>query len=305
MILYSEAAAEEFSDLVLDKTLVNVGGIILGSALLSSAVATVMAAGSSFLANTKLIYGTFGSKAAFIYIAEGAGWLGIGYGTSKSVDAIKGGGFDIPYSDGMTANGKNYHIPGVYEVLGVNDDAEGKTIQEIDNITNSNGSHIPKFGDSDPYADAADIYSDHNPRISEYETWEHRQEAGLYTRDLNLTESNPEYTNTRDPRAIRELNPGILEDNPTPTHQADRSGSYVDRVQSRYEVGQQLHSTNLNDIKTKGVATLKNSWPSPLEWVIDFYNIGMNKLLKIPLEDFNDSLKVEAEAKAGITVQKK
>lgn len=305
MMFYSEAAADEFTDLVLDKTLVQVGGIILGSALLSSAVATVLTAGSGFLANTKLLYSTFGSKAAFLYAGEGAAWLGLGYGASKSVDAIKGGGFDVPFTGGLTGDGKDFHVPGVYEALGLNDYAEGKTIEEIDRITQSTGPQIPKFGDSDPYADAASIKDNYNPRTSEYEIWEHRQEAGLYTRDANITESNPQYTNTSDPRAIRELNPQVLTDSPNPTHMSDVSGTYVDRVESRYETGQQLHGTNIGDLKTRGVATMKNAWPSPLEWAIDVYNIGMNWLLEKPIEEYKESLKEEANAKAKITVMEK
>ena len=283
MIFYSEAAADEFTDLVLDKTLVKVGGIILGSALLSASVATVLTAGSGFLANTKMLYSTFGGKAAFLYAAEGAAWLGIGYGTSKAVDAIKGE---------------------VYNHLGVGGYADGATLDEIDRQTHSTGPNPPfDYGDSDPFADAASIK--HNPKISEYEIWEHQQEAGLYTRDANITESNPEYNNTRDYNATRELNPQVLTDNPNPTHESDRSGTYVDRVNSRYETGQQLHGTNLNDVKTKGIGTLKNAWPSPLEWAIDIYNIGMNKLLETPLAEYQESLKKEAEAKAGITVFEK
>lgn len=179
MIFYSEAAADEFTDLVLDKTLVHVGGVILGSALLSSAVATVFTAGSGFLTNTKLLYSTFGSRAAFVYAAEGAGWLGLGYGASKGVDAVKGGGFDIPLTGRLTSDGKDFHVSGVYEALGVNDYAEGKTIEEIDKITQSTGPQIPEFGESDPFADAASIKENYDPRMSEYEIWDCIQGAPI------------------------------------------------------------------------------------------------------------------------------
>jgi len=305
MIFYSEATAEEFTDLVMDKTLVQVGGIILGSALLSASVATVMTAGSAFLTNTKLLYTTFGSKAAFLYVAEGTAWLGIGYGTSKTVDAVKGGGVDIPLSEYMTSDGKQYHIPGVYEKLGVNDYADGKTIEKIDRITHSNGSNIPKFGDSDPYADAASIMDDHKPNISQYEQWEYEQRTGIYTQDgYSREETRIENSSTRNHNATRELNPNVLEENSI-THNTDRSGTYVDRTTARLESGQQLHGTTINDVGTKGTATLKNAWPSPLEWAIDVYNIGMNFLLEKPIAEYEESLKEEAKAKAGITVIEK
>lgn len=137
------------------------------------------------------------------------------------------------------------------------------------------------------------IKDDYNPRTSEYEIWDHRQEAALSTRDANISESNPQYSNTSDPRAIRELNPQVLTDNPTPTHMSDISGIYVDRIESRYESGQQHHLTNANDLKTRGFATMKNAWPSPLEWAIDVYNIGMNWLLEKPIEEYKESLKQE------------
>lgn len=50
---------------------------------------------------------------------------------------------------------------------------------------------------------------------------------------------------------------------------------------------------------------MKNALPSPLEWAIDAYNIGMNWLLEKPIDEYKESLKQEAAAKAGITVIEK
>ena len=63
-----------------------------------------------------------------------------------------------------------------------------------------------------------------------------------------------------------------------------------------------MHGNSTTSIKTKGVATLKNAIPSPIEWAIDAYNITMNAILKIPIEEYEEALKKEAEAKKGITV---
>lgn len=54
-----------------------------------------------------------------------------------------------------------------------------------------------------------------------------------------------------------------------------------------------MHDNSTASMKTKGVATLKNAWPPPLEWAIDAYNITMNAILKIPIEEYKESLKEE------------
>jgi len=296
MIFYSEAAAEEFTDLVMQNTGVKVGGIILGSALATSAVATVLPAASTFFANTGLVFNNFGKIAAFVYFGEGAAWLGLGFFASKKFDDFKGWSYE------QVQNNTSFNMA---------DYSDGKTVESIDSLTQSNPVGIPEFGETDPYADAASIIRkedggqivrDYDPRTSSYEVWEHQQEAGLYTRDANISESINENTSTRSPWSIRERNPQILTDNPNPTHITDASGTYVERVNSRYETGQQLHMTNGSDLLSRGKATAGNAWPSPLEWAIDAYNIAMNAILEIPIEEYKESLKEELKAKEGITV---
>lgn len=47
----------------------------------------------------------------------------------------------------------------------------------------------------------------------------------------------------------------------------------------------------------KGIASLKNAVPSPLECAIDVYNIATNYLLKIPISEYKESLKEEGKVK--------
>ncbi len=296
MIFYSEAAAEEFSDLIMQNTAVKVGGIILGSALACSAVSTVLPAISTFLGNTSFVLNNFGRVAALKYFGEGAVWLGAGYGASKGIDEGKGWVYEQVQENSS------------FEMA---DYSDGKTVESIDNITQSNPIGIPEFEETDPVADAASIMHkdengqivrDYDPKTSNYELWQHEQEAGLYTRDANISESNSDYYDTRDQRAIQELDPQVLTDNPNPTLISDHSGTYVDRVNSRYETGRQLHMTNLSDLKARVGSTIGNALPSPLEWAIDAYNIAMNALLKVPIEDYKKSLEEELKSKKGITV---
>jgi hypothetical protein len=75
-----------------------------------------------------------------------------------------------------------------------------------------------------------------------------------------------------------------------------------DDPQKQGRIKVQLERTTLAEARGKGVTSLKNALPSLLEWGIDAYNILSNKLLEMPIEDYNESLKEEAKAKRGVTV---
>ena len=292
MIFYSEAAAEEFTDLVMQNTFVKVGGIILGSALACGAVAGVMTAGSVFLANTKLVFGTFGKTAGFLYLGEGAAWLGAGYGASKGVDAAKDWAYE-KVQDNTPFEMKDY--------------SDGKTIERIDELTKSNPVGIPEFEDTDPYADASAIIYDENgnvrnydPNISQYEEIDYERRTAATGRG-GAEEAEFDRVSNRDANARQDLNPTRTTANGNDAF-GDRSGAYYNQENYTLTQGQQMHGNSTTSMKTKGVATLKNAVPSLLEWGIDAYNIAMNVILEIPIEEYKESLKGEVEAKKGVTV---
>lgn len=316
MIFYSEAAAEEFTDLVMQNTFVKVGGIILGSALACGAVASVMAGGSAFLANAKLVFGTFGKTAGFIYIGEGLAWLSAGWLASGMADAAKGDGtleLNVPFTDINIINQKVLPSGGyqlVQDHLGFNmqDYADGKTVESVDSMTESNPVTIPNFGSTDPYADASSIMYDDNgntrnydPNISQYEELEYERRTVITGRGGGEEVEFDQVSDNLDPRARQELSPTRTVTN---NHEAfgDRTGAYYSDETYTHTQGQQLHGNSTTSMKTKGVATLKNALPSLLEWGIDAYNIAMNAILQVPIAEYKESLKQEKEAKKGITV---
>jgi hypothetical protein len=307
MIFYSEKAADEFTDLKVASTVTHVGGIILGSALLSGGVATILGAGSAFLGNIKLVNATFGTKAALLFAGEGALWLGAGYQASVWSDDIKG----------WTYEQVQDHTP-----FPVADYAGGKTLEQADKVTGSTepliNVDIPGAASTtDYYADASGIMHDedaqgqepgqrrpqlHEPNITNYEDLEYERRTGVHTQDgAIIEETELDRTHNRSRNAIPERNPTRTSTSST-QHQGDASGTYYNRETYNLEQGQQLERTTLAEARGKGVTSLKNALPSLLEWGIDAYNILSNKLLEMPIEDYNESLKEEAKAKRGVTV---
>jgi hypothetical protein len=292
MILYSEKAADEFTDLKMWQTLTNVGGIVLGSALLSQAVVVVCGAGSVFAANTKMVYSVFGAKAAFVYGGQTLATIGLGIGASKVVDAVKGG---------------------IYDLIGVGDYAEGKPLQESYKLTTSNEPMVDvgkTAGNADAVSDGSSIVRDqdgnHNtdPKVSQYEEMEYTRRTGMHTNDGTIIEeAENERVSNKNPNLITEKNPNI-QNAPSTTHIGDRSGSYYEQDNLRMEQGRQLDlSMSKKEALAKGKEIRKNAWPSPLEWAIDAYNIASNYLLQTPINDYKNALaNEEAAARNAITV---
>ncbi|GGE50482.1 uncharacterized protein DUF4280 [Pedobacter psychrotolerans] len=292
MIFYSEAAADEFTDLKVASTLTHVGGIILGSALLSAGVATVFTAGSSFFANIKMINGTFGMKGAFIYAGEGAAWLLSGYGASQGFDWVKGEVYQ-----GVQDN-SSYPMA---------DYADGKTLENADKLTQSDEPFfdVPNAaGETDYVADASDILiKDHDPNISNYYDLEYERRTGIHTNPDGsvIEETELDRSTNRNPNSIQERNPTRTSTSNV-QHQGDASGSYYNTERYDLEEGSQLDRTNLSQARSKGLTSLKNALPSPLELGIEAYNILTNMLLTIPIKDFEASLEGEAAARNSINV---
>jgi hypothetical protein len=296
MIFYSEKAAEEFTDLKVWQTATNVGGIILGSALLSGAVAAVSTAATVFGTNVKMVYTVFGGKAAAIYTGGATTLVGIGYGASKAFDAVKGA---------------------AYDAVGVGGYARNEVLTESQTVTQSTKPivdvDIPAAGSSaDPYADASGIIVDENgnqrykPNVSNYEQYDYERRTGIHTNDgYTREEYQSDRQSTANPNAVRERNPTVENAN-SRVYEVDRSGAYYSTDNVRLETGRQLDlRMSATDMKANGIAIGKNAIPSPLEWAIDAYNIVSNKLLTIPLKDYKDSLADEAAARSAIKVLEK
>jgi hypothetical protein len=293
MIFYTEAAAEEFTDLKTATTLTQVGGIILGSALLSGGVATILSAGSVFLGNLKLINGAFGTKAALVFAGEGAAWFGFGLGASVATDELKEWGF-MEIQEHTSFRMHDY--------------SENKTVEEADELTGASDPLIEvdipgTASDVDPYADASEVLKDnHSPNISDYHDLEYERRTGIHTNDGSVIEETElDRTHNRNPNAIPERNPTRTSVSDL-DHQGDPSGTYYNRETYNLEEGRQLEGTSRAQAIGKAKAALKNAKPSPLEIAIDVYNIMLNKLLEAPVEDYKDSLKAEAAARQSIKV---
>jgi len=296
MIFYSEKAADEFTDLKAYSTATHVGGIILGSALLSGGIATVLTAGSTFLGNIKLLNGAFGSKAAWVFAGEGAAWFGGGFLASKGVDAAKGWTYEqIQEQTGFA----------------MSDYAQNKTLEQADQVTQASAPivdvDIPGLAsETDYYADASDLMGPegrHNPNITNYEDLEYERRTGLHTHaDGNVIEETQlDRTHNRNPNAIPERNPTRTSASSI-QHSGDASGTYYSRETYTLEQGRQLEGTTRGQAWNKAKGAAGNALPSPLEWGIDLYNILTNKLLETPIEDFNDSLRDEARARRSVNV---
>ncbi len=292
MIFYSEAAADEFTDLKIASTLTHVGGIILGSALLSAGVATIFTAGSAFFANVKMVNGVFGAKAAFIYAGEGAALLGLGYGASQGFDWVKG----------EVYQGVQDHTS--YPMA---DYADGKTLENADKLTQSEEASfdVPEAASQADYiADASDVLKDgHNPNISDYHDLEYERRTGIHINADGsiIEETELDRSTNRNPNSTQEINPNKTSASNI-EHQGDASGTYYSRETYNLEEGRQLDGTTLSQAGNKGVTSLKNALPSPLELGIEAYNILTNTMLTIPIKDFEASLAGEAAARACVNV---
>ncbi len=294
MIFYSENAADEFTDLKVWQTVTDVGGIILGSALLTQAVAAVGAAATVFTGSVKMVYSVFGANAAAVYTGGGAVLLGAGYATSRAVDAVKST---------------------VYDGLGVGGYAENEVLTESQTITQSSPPlmDIPSTASAaDPVADATGIINDdqgnqrYRPNVSNYEQYDYESRTGIHTNDGYVREEyETDRHSTANPNAVRERNPTV-ENAGSTVYETDRSGSYYRTDNLRSETGRQIDLRPSGaDMRTNGLEIGKNAVPSPLEWAIDAYNIVSNALLSAPLNAYKDSLAGEAAARRAIRVFEK
>ena len=294
LILYSLEAAEDFTDLKALQTVADVGGIILGSALVSVSIGTVMTGSAAFFGSVKMINSTFGAAAAWKFAGEGAAWLIVGYGASKGVDAAK---------------------KWAYEQLGIGDYAEGKFEQRADELTQSPGDAIDHYdtaGNADNFGDAASILrSDdpndptHRPRVSQYEELEYERRTGLHTNDGSVREEyESDRVSNRNPNSTRELNPNRTSVTDI-DHQTDRSGAYYNRETHTLETGRQLDAPTTSDRVNMGKQVGKNAFPSPLEWGIDAWRIFTNYMLEDSIKDLENSMQAEAAARASVKVIEK
>lgn len=99
MILYSEKAANEFTDLTLGKTAIDVIGVVALSYLLYPALAAI----GSTAVTVKSTIATFGWAAGMNYLGGIGVSTGVAYGVGFGIDQAKGGVYStIPTGDGNT-----------------------------------------------------------------------------------------------------------------------------------------------------------------------------------------------------------
>ena len=316
LILYSLEAAEDFTDLRTWQTVADVGGIILGSALVSVSVGAVFTGGAAFFGSVKLINATFGSAAAWKFAGEGALWLAGGMLASYGADEAKGA---------------------AYEQLGIGDYADGKYEDRADELinlenivddrnapsrvnTDESTNHYEVASGADIVGDGSGVPGEMKPKISEYEDWDYERRTGMHTADGSTVEEyESQRESTRNPRSTRERNPNVITESRN-DHTAGRDGAYYNRENARLESGRQLDRTNLSDIRSRGIGSLKNAIPDsdfffkpegkprvpPIELAVDAWRILTNKyLLEGAIKNLEKSLGKEAEARAAIKVIEK
>ncbi|MGG7553147.1 PAAR-like protein [Chryseobacterium arthrosphaerae] len=125
MILYSEKAADEFTDLTIGRTIINTVGVIALSYILYPALAAL----GTTAVTAKTTFVTFGATAGWNYLGGIALTTGTAYGLGWGIDQTKGGLYSIiPTGDGNTV--KKY-VDGF--------ESDPGQIVENNRIANSNG----------------------------------------------------------------------------------------------------------------------------------------------------------------------
>ena len=125
MILYSEKAADEFTDITIGRTIINTAGVIALSYILYPALAAL----GTTAVTAKTTFATFGATAGWNYLGGMVLTTGTAYGVGFGLDKIKGGLYSIiPTGDGNSV--KSY-------VDGFETDPEN--IVQNYKIANSNG----------------------------------------------------------------------------------------------------------------------------------------------------------------------
>lgn len=289
MIFYSEIAATKFTDLVMKNSLVKVGGIILGSAALSASIATLMTAGASFWKNIKVVYNDFGKKATFIFLGENSVYLGMGHLTSKILEDTKETGYQL-----------------IQEKTGfkIYDYAKGNTVETINEKINTEDC-IQKIVD----ADIPDIDEDKlkKPDIVSYEEIEYERKT-VITGKNGVEEYEIEKVSNRNERAIREKYPQTTTISSN-ERSGDRTGAYYNNETYTYTEGQQMNLKSMKEFTKLGVDTIKNNLiidlkdkQDILDIIKEIYTILMNKLLEIPLQEYERAIEEENSTKKTINV---
>jgi len=302
MILYSEKAADEFTDLTIGKTAINVVGVIALSYVLYPALAAL----GTTAVTAKATVGTFGWIAGANYLGGVALTTGIAYGIGYGVDQGKGLLYSqIPTGDGATL--KNY-------VDGFESDPE----KLVENQKLANGD-----GDKAIYEHTNDVGGANGPgretigdRTSQYSTTERSTSVRLD----DIEEHGPTTYNEsgRVQGAIEGRNPTNTQG--TNVIDQDYGGRYqeVERTStttnSQYSplTRSDVPSTMGNAVKNtyldqKGLPTFSKDGPKGGGLVMgllqDAYKGVTNFILKGQAEDLIQALqKEEAAARAKITV---
>lgn len=284
MIFYSEIAATKFTDLVMKNSLVKVGGIILGSAALSASIATVMTAGASFWKNIKVVYNDFGKKATFIFLRNNSVYLGTGYLTSK-----------------ISEYGKENIYQLIQEKTGfkIDDYAKGKTVEIINEKINTKEDNIiqkKKILEADIPADDIDETLE-APNITSYKEIEYERKT-VITGENGVEEYEIEKVSNRNERAIREKNPHTTTISSNERF-GDTTGAYYNNETYTYTEGRQMNVNIDMDIGTTIKDTIKGIIDVDME---EIYTILMNKLLEIPLQEYEKAIEKENDTKKTINI---
>lgn len=304
MILYSEKAADEFTDINIGKTIINTAGIIALSYILYPAVAAI----GSTAATAKGIFATFGSKAGFNYLGGFILSAGTAYGIGWGIDQIKGGVYSViptgngntvkTYVDGFESNPDK--ITENYQVANSNGD---KTITDHTNdVGGATGVGKGTIGD----------------RTSTY----YEQTSAESVRLDDIEEHGPVRTSSvnRVDGAIPGRNPNVGNPYRVVTN-SDYGGRYQVVEENQFSTNSQydpLRSSNVpstlgNSVKNayldqKGLPTFSrtqgpNGGGVVMGLLQDAYKGITNFILKGQAEDLIEALKKEeAEARAKITV---
>ncbi|MDQ1097217.1 MULTISPECIES: PAAR-like protein [Chryseobacterium] len=149
IILYSEKAADEFTDITIGRTAINTIGVIALSYLMYPALSAI----GTTAATAKATVATFGWSAGINYVGGVVFTTGISYGIGYGIDQGKGWGYSqIPMGDGTTL--KNY-VDGfesdpeklVENQKLKNSDGEKAFYENVNDIGGANGPGRETIGD--------------------------------------------------------------------------------------------------------------------------------------------------------------
>lgn len=308
MILYSERAADEFVALARNKNLIQIGGTILGGALLSGAIAGILSGGAMFLKNIKFLAKNFGKEFAISYAKETSKYAIAAGLASYSADKAKEISFElIQESTGFRIKDytENKIVEEVDEKLG-NTPLPTKEIDDTLEILNPIEAGTGEMRDPErqPVVD------------NNYEEVTHRERVRVLN-DIQTVEPIEHIPEQRPSNTARSIETTISERIQNYNgRESDPSGAFYDVERQTFIRGQELHF-NTPDVINRNTRNIFISTflENPIQGkyyedkmnvlglVQDVYRILTGILLEGEMKDLEEATKnEEIQTKKSITV---